>query len=46
MASSLSNVSTARIMNKSYTDCSVELVTMAHRVFDFAKAIWLVKNLL
>ena len=46
MASSLSNVSTARIVNKSYTDYSVELVTMARRVFDFAKAIWLVKNLL
>ena len=48
MVSSLSNISTARIVNKSYcnTDCSVELVTMAHRVFDFAKAIWLVKNLL
>ena len=52
MVSSLSNISTARIVNNSYmyTDCSVELhvVTMAHahRVFDFAKAIWLVKNLL
>ena len=50
MVSSLSNISTARIVNKSYTDCSVELhvVTMAHahRVFDIAKAIWLVKNLL